>query len=153
MNYGAVDVAVYTSNAFQAYSGGIYEDANTSCNGTNSDHAVALIGWDDNPPEGGGGCWILRNSWGTSWGEDGYMRIRYTSAYVACDVAYLTYEHTPPSAKKIYFLNIGSNGTEETEVCIINTSTGQSLSGAFKAYNDRGEHVSQDIDVVLPPHA
>ena len=98
--YGVVDVAVYVTGAFQAYSEGVYEDANKTCPSspcyyTPTNHAVALVGWDDNPPEGGGGCWILRNSWGTSWGENGYMRIRYTSARVACEATYFVPGHWP----------------------------------------------------------
>jgi len=94
MTYGVVDAAVNVGAAFQAYSGGVYEDTNSSCDSSPcyykpTNHAIALVGWDDNPPEGGGGCWILRNSWGTGWGEDGYMRIRYDSARVACEVCYL----------------------------------------------------------------
>ncbi|NQT56274.1 MAG: hypothetical protein HQ551_08605 [Desulfobacteraceae bacterium] len=94
MTYGVVDAAVMATSAFSAYKSGIYEDANISCGSnpcyyTPTNHAIALVGWDDNPPEGGGGCWILRNSWGTSWGENGYMRIRYGSARVNCEVCYL----------------------------------------------------------------
>ena len=101
ITYGVVDAAVYAGSAFSAYSSGIYEDTNTACNAspcynTTTNHAIALVGWDDNPPEGGGGVWILRNSWGTSWGESGYMRIRYTSAAVSCAVCYLVYE--PPTS-------------------------------------------------------
>ncbi|MFH1039243.1 MAG: C1 family peptidase [PVC group bacterium] len=105
MTYGPVDAAVYVQGAFQSYSGGVYEDSYTSCPPdpgigpecyhAYTNHAIALIGWDDAPPEGGGGVWILRNSWGTSWGESGYMRIRYTSARVACEVCYLVYQ--PPA--------------------------------------------------------
>ncbi len=90
--YGVIDVAVEVTNAFEAYSSGVFEDTNTTCPDaeyTTSNHAVSLVGWDNNPPEGGGGVWILRNSWGESWGEDGYMRIRYTSAAVACATTYL----------------------------------------------------------------
>ena len=97
MAYGVVDAAVYVGTAFQGYDHGVYEDSNTTCDGipcyyTTSNHAVALVGWDDSPPEGGGGVWILRNSWGTNWGESGYMRIRYTSAVVTCAVCYLVYQ-------------------------------------------------------------
>jgi C1A family cysteine protease len=95
MTYGVIDVAVYAGSAFQAYSGGVYEDANTSCYSspcdyTPTNHAVALVGWND-----ADGAWILRNSWGPSWGENGYMRIKYTSARVACETTYLVYSDVP----------------------------------------------------------
>ena len=94
MTYGVIDAAVYAGNAFSAYSGGIYQDSNTSCYSvpcyyTPTNHIIALVGWDDN---GGDGYWILRNSWGTAWGESGYMRIKYTSARVSCETAYLVYQ-------------------------------------------------------------
>ncbi|MEA1927265.1 MAG: C1 family peptidase, partial [Candidatus Auribacterota bacterium] len=116
MTYGVVDVAVQTSSAFEAYSGGVFQDTLTGCPGTpcyytTTDHAVSLVGWDDNPPEGGGGCWILRNSWNTRWGENGYMRIRYTSARVACEVAYLVYESPHPAGG-----DYDGNGTSEITI-------------------------------------
>jgi hypothetical protein len=40
-------------------------------------HAVLLVGWDDNWTYGGvdyGPVWILENSWGTSWGDNGFWR-------------------------------------------------------------------------------
>ena len=94
MTYGVIDAAVYVGSAFSAYSGGIYQDSNTSCYSdpcyyTPTNHIIALVGWDDN---GGHGYWILRNSWGAAWGESGYMRIKYTSARVACETAYLVYQ-------------------------------------------------------------
>ncbi|MFH1038096.1 MAG: C1 family peptidase [PVC group bacterium] len=117
MTYGVVDVAVYVGSAFQGYAHGVYEDSNTTCDGspcdhTTSNHAVSLVGWDDSPPEGGGGCWILRNSWGTDWGESGYMRIRYTSAVVTCAVSYLVYQPAPsPASLKIQTANVSKIGT------------------------------------------
>jgi len=48
-----------------------------------SNHAIALVGWDDAKvvPAGGGapapGAWIVRNSWGTGFGESGYFYISY----------------------------------------------------------------------------
>jgi C1A family cysteine protease len=103
MTYGVVDAAVYAGIAFQAYSSGVYSDTNTSCSSypcyyTATNHAISLVGWDDNPPEGGGGCWILRNSWGETWGEGGYMRIRYSAARVACEACYLTYPGVTPTS-------------------------------------------------------
>lgn len=96
MTYGVVDAAVNVTSAFEAYTGGVFEDSFTTPTATpyyneTTNHAIALVGWDDNPPEGGGGCWILRNSWGSNWGESGYMRIRYNSAAVNCAACYLVY--------------------------------------------------------------
>ncbi len=96
MTYGVVDAAVYATSAFHAYGSGVYEDSYITCDAepcyyTYTNHAIALVGWDDNPPEGGEGCWILRNSFGSDWGENGYMRIRYGAAHVNCSVAYIVY--------------------------------------------------------------
>jgi metallophosphoesterase (TIGR03768 family) len=94
--HGSVAVQVDHCAAFLAYKSGVYQDTNTLPDAipyyqSRTGHGVSLVGWDDNPPEGGGGCWILRNEWGTGWGEGGYMRIRYFSAMVnttaACVVA------------------------------------------------------------------
>ena len=49
--------------AFQLYSSGIF--SNTNC-GTNLDHATNVVGWGTSA---GVDYWIMRNSWGTSWGE------------------------------------------------------------------------------------
>ncbi|HNT34691.1 MAG TPA: C1 family peptidase, partial [bacterium] len=88
-NYGVVDAAVLAGDAFMAYSTGVYDDTNASCDTTpcyyaETNHAIALVGWNDDPVDGG--YWILRNSWGTSWGESGYMRIKYQAAHVSCAV-------------------------------------------------------------------
>ena len=105
--FGVVDVAVLTNPAFDAYAGGIYEDSMTDCVGEDeyadtccyapTDHVVALVGWDDN---GGDGYWILRNSWGSKWGEAGYMRIKYHSAHVACAACYLVYNENNIYARR-----------------------------------------------------
>ena len=69
--YGPVSTLVAVDGAFQGYNGGVFN----SCQGTSLNHAVVLVGWDDSM--GSNGVWILRNSWGTWWGDDGYMYIEY----------------------------------------------------------------------------
>ncbi|MFH2028260.1 MAG: C1 family peptidase [Nanoarchaeota archaeon] len=93
--YGVVDAAVLVDNDFMMYSGGIYSDSYTTCpNGiyTSVNHAIALVGWGYD--EILGDYWILRNSWGSAWGENGYMRIAATSAAVGCSVVYIEMDTT-----------------------------------------------------------
>lgn len=79
--YGPVSSAVYVDSAFQMYTGGVFNgDGDGQVN-----HAVVLVGWDDT--KGKNGVWILKNSWGTGWGENGYMYIEYGCnrvGYAAC---------------------------------------------------------------------
>ena len=95
VQYGCVQAGIHHNAAFNAYQSGVYEDTDTQPDaspyyrGTDINHVVSLVGWDDHPPEGGGGCWILRNEWGTGWGENGYMRIRYFSAQVNTQAAWI----------------------------------------------------------------
>jgi C1A family cysteine protease len=68
--YGAVQVGVYADSFFQWYTGGVFNRCKKNVKWTN--HAVILCGWDD-----ARGAWLLKNSWGTGWGEDGFMWISY----------------------------------------------------------------------------
>lgn len=54
------------------------------------DHDVAIVGWDDNysrnnfntvPPNNG--AWIIRNSWGSGWGDNDYFYLSYYDTYAA----------------------------------------------------------------------
>lgn len=66
-----VSIAVYaSSSAFLAYKSGVMDSS--SC-GTNVNHAVTLVGYGS---ENGKDYWIVKNSWGASWGENGFIRIR-----------------------------------------------------------------------------
>uniref|UniRef100_A0A3Q1IRV0 Cathepsin 12 n=1 Tax=Anabas testudineus TaxID=64144 RepID=A0A3Q1IRV0_ANATE len=68
---GPITVGIDANHAsFMFYSSGIYEESN--CNPNNLSHAVLLVGYGS---EGGQDYWIIKNSWGSSWGEGGYMRM------------------------------------------------------------------------------
>jgi len=64
---GPLAVYLQATSAFQGYGGGIF---NGVCGQYN--HAVTLVGWGS---AGGSEYWIIRNSWGSGWGEAGHIRI------------------------------------------------------------------------------
>jgi C1A family cysteine protease len=66
---GCVSVAIEADQtAFQYYSGGVL----TGNCGTRLDHGVLIVGYGT---DSGTDYWKVKNSWGTSWGEKGYVRI------------------------------------------------------------------------------
>jgi len=69
MTTGPLSVAL-NAELLQFYHKGVFNPL--MCNPKNLDHAVLLVGWGI---EGSKPYWIVKNSWGTSWGEKGYFRI------------------------------------------------------------------------------
>ena len=76
LNYGAVSTTMYYDVAMRI-GGKVYH----YYNGTSAtNHAVAIVGWDDdveitNAP--GKGAWIVKNSWGANWAQNGYFYVSY----------------------------------------------------------------------------
>ncbi len=95
MDYGAVSAAIYTGgNGIGDYYN--FRDYTFYYNGTTSaDHAVLIAGWDDNKtimggpltPKGEKGAWIVKNSWGTRWGNKGYFYVSYKDTRFLSSVA------------------------------------------------------------------
>ncbi|KXK57271.1 MAG: Cathepsin L [Chlorobi bacterium] len=69
--YGPLAVGVYAGDKFQAYTGGVFDAITIGI----PNHVVTIVGWDDS--KGSKGCWLVKNSWGTGWGENGYIWIPY----------------------------------------------------------------------------
>lgn len=79
-----------SQSTFHLYKSGIYSDS--ICLFILLNHGVGIVGYGS---ENGEDYWILRNSWGKAWGEDGYMRIA-RNKHNMCGVATF---HTYPIVK------------------------------------------------------
>ena len=68
-NHGAVLTGVAAAGAFSQYRGGIFSGCSSSAQ---PDHAVVVVGYGS---ENGVDYWLVKNSWGTGWGEHGYIKM------------------------------------------------------------------------------
>lgn len=68
LKYGPVSVTVGADSRFMSYESGVYN----ACTNQSTNHMVNIVGWDNREQ-----YWIMRNSWGVGWGEDGFMRIKF----------------------------------------------------------------------------
>jgi C1A family cysteine protease len=73
LNQGPLTVGIDGSENLQSYSSGIYD---APC--AEDNHAVILVGY-ANKSDKSDGYLLVRNSWGTKWGENGYVRVALNS--------------------------------------------------------------------------
>ncbi len=69
---GPVSMAFDVSDDFMGYSGGVFVDSTCFQDPEHVNHAVLIVGYGNENQQD---YWIVKNSWGSSWGEDGYFRI------------------------------------------------------------------------------
>lgn len=84
--YGPISVGIAATSALQSYKTGVFNQ----CDSTEPNHAVNIIGWDDD-----GQYWIVRNSWGTSFGESGFFKIKYGCNKIGIAANYIVLDDAP----------------------------------------------------------
>ena len=85
MDYGAVSASIYTGGNLMSFYLNSDDYTFYYPGTTYPDHAVLIVGWDDtrnitggtSSPKGAVGAWIVKNSWGTNWGDKGYFYVSY----------------------------------------------------------------------------
>jgi len=112
LTHGPVSSLFAACDTFDSYTGGCYD---YPCFTTN--HCVAIIGWDDTIC-GGQGAWIVKNSWGTGWGMNGFFYVKWGVASVGSGVEYPNYIFHRPYVRLLSFGvsdSAGGNGNGRPE--------------------------------------
>jgi C1A family cysteine protease len=157
--YGPLAVAVCVTTAFQAYKSGVFNEHSSG----SINHGITLIGWDDTKQ-----AWRIKNSWGTGWGESGYMWISYDSNSVGYAAAWVQAKVIPtcedgPSLlahQEFYFIdnkqfssnaNITSvtfNLPREMFVSIVGDTSGFIAKGSAPQFFRTGLYTSESPNVM-----
>lgn len=73
-----------------------------------TNHAITIVGWDDNISKSHfngatrNGAWIIKNSWGTDWSNDGFFYISYDDAFICSSIASYELSSQPKSYNYTY---------------------------------------------------
>ena len=84
---GPVCSYILASEAFENYGSGCFDQDGWTGEG----HLILIVGWDDDAC-GGGGAWIIKNSWGTDWGESGFGTIAWGVLSIGSWATQLVYD-------------------------------------------------------------
>ncbi len=112
---GPIELTMDVYEDFLYYSGGVYRHTSGSAQGG---HAVCAVGYDDS-----GGYWIVKNSWGTGWGESGYFKI----AYGECDIDGYAYIPELTTSQVTYSI-----------AGYVRDASNQGIAGVVVTVSDRG---------------
>lgn len=133
----SVSVMYNAQNIYYNASTGAYSYP-TSTKSVN--HVVTVVGWDDNYSAANfqaasnvtsNGAWIVKNSWGTNWGNNGYFYISYEDKSV-CELVAVAATNKPEYANN-YFYD-GTSG-----LASISLYSGEKIASVFKATAGKGK--------------
>ena len=161
MTYGPLTISYFHSDSYLKGATYYY----TGVNGAN--HTVAVVGWDDDYPAANfktqppaNGAFIIRNSWGASWGDKGYFYLSYYDTSLCRDgnIAWARlsdgsdYGHVYQLDPYGYVDSVGSDVPSETAFgANIFTARADEALTAFGFYA-LAENTTYEASVVVDPH-
>ncbi|MEO6040231.1 MAG: C1 family peptidase, partial [Saprospiraceae bacterium] len=72
MDYGAVNASLQATDEWSDYTDGVLDGMASNTGNPTSNHAILIIGWDNSKE-----AFLVKNSWGTDWGLDGFCWVKY----------------------------------------------------------------------------
>jgi hypothetical protein len=89
IKHGPLAMPIHGDDCFSVYQGGIFNGQRTGA----PNHVMVLIGWDDEKQ-----AWLIKNSWGENWGEQGFGWVKYGSNSIGHYAAWI--QPTPATADR-----------------------------------------------------
>jgi C1A family cysteine protease len=119
--HGPLSATVFVDEAFQSYTGGVFDESSPQ----RPNHAIVIAGWDDARR-----AWHVRNSWGTGWGEDGYIWVRYGTSSIGYLASWVDADKVskPPPEDKLF----------KDRYVSLRNDTGEDLDVFVQAYSPSG---------------
>lgn len=112
--HGPLVATVFVDEAFQSYTGGVFDESSPQ----RPNHAIVIAGWDDARR-----AWHVRNSWGTGWGEDGYIWVKYGTSSIGYLASWVDAAKVskPPPAETLFndrYVSVRNDSGEDLDVFV-----------------------------------
>jgi C1A family cysteine protease len=137
MNEGAIGTCMYWGGGFYSSSTDSHYQPPSDINDPN--HAITIIGWDDfkitQAPENG--AWLCKNSWGSSWSNDGYFWISYYDKHCCqhTEMGAISFQNVEPFAyDNIYYHDY--HGWRDTKT---------DCTKSFNSFTSNGNEILQAV--------
>ena len=114
--YGPLPTTMAVYSDFFSYTSGVYSYTSGSLAGG---HAVLIVGYDD-----ANQCFIVKNSWNSSWGEGGYFRIAYSqmSNSVGFGADTIAFSSAAPTALSVAITSPANNASVNGGITVSGTA-------------------------------
>ncbi len=144
MENGAATVSYYHDDDY--FNSETYAFFSGDNHAGSSNHAVSIVGWDDNyavdnfgelKPENPG-AWLIRNSWGANWGMGGYFWLSYEDKSIE-DTSFIAIMQKADAYDNNYFFDGGNMYSPSAKVL-----------GAVNKFTAKGSELLKAVSVVFP---